>query len=115
MGTMMTSTIIITDRLEGVWDRSLVLGVNTIEILLSHFLLQTVLLLFQVFEMILLSFWIFDMENNGDMLYVILILVLVGMTGMSFGFLISIICGSHSTANILATGSFYPMILVSGK
>lgn len=40
MGGIMTSQIIISDRHDGVWDRSIVAGVTALEITLTHFALQ---------------------------------------------------------------------------
>lgn len=85
MGTTMTSTIIITDRLEGVWDRSIVAGVTATEIMLTHFITQFILLIIQVIECIVIIFVIFRYESIGSMYLIIFMTVLQGLSGMCFG------------------------------
>lgn len=115
MGTTMTSTIIISDRMEGVWDRSIVAGVTTIEIMLTHLITQFVLILLQVVEVFFIFFVIFKFEYIGSLWSAIFITILQGLAGMCFGFWISVISENHNLANMASTGSFYPMIVLCGK
>lgn len=85
MGTTMTSTIIIADRLEGVWDRSIVAGVTVTEIMLTHFLTQFFLIILQVVECIVIIFVIFQYETIGSMYLIIFMTILQGLSGMCFG------------------------------
>lgn len=136
MGTTMTSTIIITDRLEGVWERSIVAGVSSFEILLTHFATQMIIVAIQVIEVIILTFAVYKMEYVGSIALICCFIALEGLCGMCFGifkisgsissnvifmmgfisgFWISVISENHNMANIVATGSFYPMIVLCGK
>lgn len=45
---IVTSNLMITDRLEGVWERSAVAGVKAKEMLYVHIVLQTAVILLQV-------------------------------------------------------------------
>lgn len=85
LGTTLTSTIIITDRLEGVWDRSIVAGVTSSEILLTHFVVQMALILIQMLESVIITFGIYGMEYVGNITTIALILGLQGLCGMSYG------------------------------
>ncbi|CAG9797343.1 unnamed protein product [Chironomus riparius] len=114
LATLITSTIFITDRLEGIWDRTLVAGISTTELLLAHIITQSSVMLMQCVEIVLLAAFIFDTENHGDNFTVILLLMLLGFSGMLYGLFISIFCDSHTMANFMATGSFYPMIILCG-
>lgn len=114
LATLITSTIFITDRLEGIWNRTLVAGILPGEMLLAHIICQTVVMLIQCVEIVCLATFIFGTENNGDNLTVILLLFLLGFSGMLYGLFISIFCDSHTMANFMATGSFYPMIILCG-
>ncbi|KRT81367.1 hypothetical protein AMK59_5794, partial [Oryctes borbonicus] len=114
MGTIMTSTIIITDRLEGVWDRSIVAGVSSFEILLTHFATQILIIILQVIEIMVLTFVIYRTEYVGSLALITCLLALEGLCGMCFGFWVSVISDNHNMANIVTTGSFYPMILLCG-
>lgn len=114
LATLITSTIFITDRLEGIWDRTLVAGISTTELLLAHIITQSTVMLLQCIEIVVLAAFIFNTENNGDNLTVIVLLMLLGFSGMLYGLFISIFCDSHTMANFMATGSFYPMIICCG-
>ncbi|CAH0554397.1 unnamed protein product [Brassicogethes aeneus] len=114
MGAIITSQIIITDRCEGVWDRSIVAGVSSIEITLTHFALQACIVVLHTVELLVLTFNIFRMDYIGHMWVMGIILYTQGLCGMSYGFWISVISYNHSMANILTTGTFVPMIIICG-
>uniref|UniRef100_A0A182U3I1 Uncharacterized protein n=1 Tax=Anopheles melas TaxID=34690 RepID=A0A182U3I1_9DIPT len=114
LATLITATIFITDRLEGVWDRTIVAGITALELLLAHIITQTSIMLLQCIEIILLATFLFDAQNQGSNITVVGLLMLLGFAGMLYGLLISIFCDAHSTANFMATGSFYPMIILCG-
>lgn len=115
LATLITSTIFISDRLEGIWDRTLVAGISTSELLLAHILTQSTVMLIQCAEIVILATFIFDTQNHGDNFTVVLLLLMLGFAGMLYGLFISIFCDSHTMANFMATGSFYPMIILCGK
>ncbi|XP_055325391.1 ABC transporter G family member 23 [Sitodiplosis mosellana] len=114
LATLVTAAVFITDRMEGVWERTLVAGISTTELLLAHIVTQSVIVFLQCTEVIFFIGVVFGTENNGDNLTVILLLSLTGFAGMLFGMLISIFCESHTMANFVSTGAFYPMIVLCG-
>lgn len=114
LAAMMTSTIIINDRLEGVWDRTLVAGATTMEVLTAHVTLQSLMIAIQAFQMIVLNYAIFQTDYKGSIVDIFGLLVTQGWAGMCYGFLISALCPTHTMANFMATGSFYPMLMISG-
>lgn len=85
LGTTLTSTIIITDRLEGVWDRSIVAGVTSLEILLTHFAVQMTLVFIQMMETVLIAFTFYGTEHVGSLATIAFIMTLQGLCGMSYG------------------------------
>lgn len=103
--------------------------------MLAHILTQSVIVFLQCTEVIFFIGVVFGTENNGDNLTVIVLLSLTGFAGMLFGgynyffsvrpivnylsifspgMLISIFCESHTMANFVSTGAFYPMIVLCG-
>lgn len=90
-------------------------GISTGEMLLAHIITQTTVMVIQCVEIVLLAAFIFGTQNNGDNFTVIMLLFLLGFSGMLYGLFISIFCNSHTMANFMATGSFYPMIILCGK
>ncbi|KAG8038442.1 hypothetical protein G9C98_006138 [Cotesia typhae] len=113
LATSVSSSIILADRHEGVWNRSLVQGVTTSEILISHLLTQITLIVIQVTLTISFAFTQ-HLECHGSLAAVILLVFFMGVCGMCYGFLVSVLCTSHTVANYITTGSFYPVILLCG-
>ncbi|KAL0861050.1 hypothetical protein ABMA27_009566 [Loxostege sticticalis] len=111
---VVTSTLLIGDRLEGVWERSAVAGVKPKEMLNVHIALQAAVIVLQTAEMMALSFLGYGMPSEGSVVTCGLLLFLQGICGMCYGFLLSIYCSSYTMSFFVATGSFYPMILLCG-
>lgn len=114
LATSVSSSIIIADRHEGVWHRSLVQGVTTAEILTSHILTQMVVIVIQVAVTSIGAFVQYNLECRGSLIAIILLIYFNSICGMCYGFLVSVMCTSHTVANFIATGSFYPVILLCG-
>lgn len=89
-------------------------GISMPELLLAHILTQSVIVIIQCIELIFYIGIIFETPNRGDNSTVIAMLTLNGFGGMLFGLLISVVCESHTQANFVATGVFYPMIILCG-
>ncbi|CAL7937627.1 unnamed protein product [Xylocopa violacea] len=114
LATSISSTIIITDRHSGVWDRILVQGVNTSEILITHLIVQAMIIVIQVTVALCVFFLVFDMECKGSMAIVIGLSMLEGICGMLYGLAISVVFTSHTLVNYASVGTFYPLILLCG-
>ncbi|KAK2575824.1 hypothetical protein KPH14_007202 [Odynerus spinipes] len=114
LAASVTTAVIISDRHEGVWDRSLVQGVKTPEILLAHFLIQFMVVIIQIFLIYCVTFFYFQLKCKGSFFASLIMSCLMGICGMFFGFLISVVSSSHTMANYAVTGSFYPVILLGG-
>ncbi|XP_078032494.1 ABC transporter G family member 23 [Augochlora pura] len=114
LATSICSSIIITDRHSGVWDRSVVQGVTTAEILITHLMTQVIVITMQVGAALCIGFLQFGMECKGSLAAAIWLALLGGICGMTFGFLISVMCTSHALVNYAAVGTFYPLILLCG-
>lgn len=55
------------------------------------------------------------MPNEGSLLLVVLLIVLQGVTGISFGLVISSAIDDEQSANQAALGIFYPNLILSGR
>ncbi|KAL6262617.1 hypothetical protein P5V15_005410 [Pogonomyrmex californicus] len=114
LATTISTTLIITDRSEGVWNRSLVQGVKTIEILMSHILTQSILLVIHASITMCIFFAIYNLECKGSTVTVFFLLFLSSFDGLMYGFFISIMCKNHTMAHYSSAGSFFPLILLNG-
>ncbi|CAG9829053.1 unnamed protein product [Diabrotica balteata] len=114
MGAIMTSQIIITDRHDGVWDRSIVAGVTSLEITITHLVLQASICIIQTAELLIVVYLIYQQEYLGSLWLMYLMVYLQGICGMAYGFWVSVISTDHSMANTVLTGIFLPMMMLSG-
>ncbi|KAF4531411.1 hypothetical protein B566_EDAN009653 [Ephemera danica] len=114
LGVALTSFAVLADRLEGIWDRTVVAGATGYELLASHGILQTIVVLVQATETIIISFIIFKVENFGSLWIVSLIVCLEGICGMVFGLLISVLCKDVRSADIISMGSVVPVYMICG-
>ncbi|KAI2474061.1 ABC transporter G family member 23-like [Diabrotica virgifera virgifera] len=114
MGAIMTSQIIITDRHDGVWDRSIVAGVTSLEITITHLVLQASICIIQTAELLVVVYLIYQQEYSGSLWLMYVMVYLQGICGMAYGFWVSVISTDHSMANTVLTGIFLPMMMLSG-
>lgn len=114
LSAVITATLMISDRLEGVWERSAVAGVKPHEMLNVHIAIQSTVILLQTLELMVVAFIGYDLPYRGPILTIGLLLFLQGLSGMCYGFLLSVVCSSFTMSFFVATGSFYPMILLCG-
>lgn len=82
---MNTATIIVTDRIEGVWDRSVVAGVSVLEIVIVHFITQFLIIVVQSMEVLIITFGIMKADYTGSLITVTVLIMLQGACGISTG------------------------------
>ncbi|XP_018353531.1 PREDICTED: uncharacterized protein LOC108755150, partial [Trachymyrmex septentrionalis] len=114
LAAAVSTTLIITDRMEGVWNRSVVQGVRTEEILLSHVLIQSVVIIIHTAMIMLLIFPIWGLECKGSIFIVMVLMFLSGFCGLMYGFIISVTCKNQIIAHYSSAGSFFPFVVLNG-
>ncbi|XP_024879604.1 ABC transporter G family member 20-like isoform X2 [Temnothorax curvispinosus] len=114
LATTISTTLIITERLEGVWDRSVVQGVRTEEIVLSHIVIQSFIIIIHTIMILLLFFPIWGLECKGSIFVTTVLIFLNGFSGLMYGFIISVACKNHTMAHYCSAGSFFPLIILNG-
>lgn len=85
MATGLTALAFILERRDGLFERSLVAGVDTLQILIAHGLTQIIVMIVQILLVLVFTFLVFDIPSRGPFIWVILLLLLQGCTGMAFG------------------------------
>ena len=81
---------------------------------MSHALTQLLVLVVQIFLLLLFTFCVFNISSHEPFIWVVLLKMLQGTCGMAYGLMISAICKEENSATMLALGSFYPNLLMSG-
>lgn len=85
MATGLTALAFILERRDGLLERSLVSGVQTSQILLAHAINQVVVMVIQIFMVLGCTFFVFEIPSRGSFIWVVLLILLQGCTGMGFG------------------------------
>ncbi|XP_063369058.1 ABC transporter G family member 20-like [Cydia amplana] len=114
LAVALTTSSMLAERNEGILERSLVSGITGTEILFSHVCIQMFMMMTQAAVVLFIGFLFFDLTNNGPLGWIILLTVLNGFCGMTFGFFVSCLCDTERTATFIALGSFLPMMLLCG-
>jgi len=114
LAVALTGESFITERASGLLERSWIAGVKPSEILASHILVQFVVMLVQTLVTLTTILWAFSVPCHGPLGWLVVLTLLQGLAGMSFGFLVSSLCDSQAVAMQLSIGSFYPNLLLSG-
>ncbi|XP_022701989.1 ABC transporter G family member 20-like isoform X5 [Varroa jacobsoni] len=114
MAVGLTAISIIMETREGTMERCWVAGVRPFEVVVSHVYSQFCVMVVQVALLLLFIFLVFQIPLEGSLLLVILLTLLQGLSGMTYGLVISSICGDEQSAMMLALGTFYPNLLLSG-
>lgn len=85
LSVALTSGAMLIERNEGILERCLVSGVTGVEILFSHVVTQFLVMCFQTTLVLIFSFSVFELTLNGELLWVILLVLETGLCGMCFG------------------------------
>ena len=75
---------------------------------------QVVVMTVQISLVLVFKFFVFKIPSNGPFIWVILLVLLQGCTGMGFGLLISALCEEENTAVMMLVGTFYTNLMLAG-
>lgn len=114
MATGLTSLAFIVERRDGLYERTLAAGVDHVQMLVSHSIVQLVVMVVQISLVVFFTFVIYKVPTNGPFVWVFFLLLLQGLAGMSFGLMVSAICKEENTAIMMILGTFYPNLLLAG-
>ncbi|XP_043497478.1 ABC transporter G family member 20-like isoform X1 [Polistes fuscatus] len=114
LSVALTSGALLLERNEGLLERSLVCGVTGTEILFGLVLTQFVVMIGQTLMVMIFSFSVFQITCEGNIIWVSVLTVLTGLSGMCFGFVIAIVCANERSATYVAMGSFLPIVMLCG-
>ncbi|XP_021968284.2 ABC transporter G family member 23 isoform X2 [Folsomia candida] len=105
---------VILEKKQGTLSRTQVAGASIFELMISFLLTQTVVLLVQSFSTFFLTTWYFGINVTGSVPLGLSMSVLMGLDGVSMGFLVAAFCNGELEAVILGIGYFLANFIVSG-
>lgn len=85
LNTVVTATIFIEERADGVWDRTLIAGVSASTLLWSHLITQVILLIIQNVEIGIFAMITWSSYNQGSTVALAALMCLVSLGGMFYG------------------------------
>nr|XP_057914978.1 ABC transporter G family member 23 isoform X2 [Doryrhamphus excisus] len=110
----LTALSFVLERKEGLLYRCWVAGVSSMETMLAHLFSQLLVISVQIILMLLFILLVFKIPNEGSLVLMVILIVLQGITGISFGLVISAAIDNEQSANQAALGIFYPNLIMSG-
>lgn len=116
IASYVTSISIITQRTDGIWNRTLVAGAKPYHFILSHLLEGLIILVIQFMEYF--GYTIFFLSSNitwNAMILLGLLLFGTGLSGLVFGLFMSTITSTVLTSFTMGQVFIYPTSFVSGS
>ncbi|XP_063216541.1 ABC transporter G family member 20-like isoform X2 [Bacillus rossius redtenbacheri] len=102
------------ERLDGLINRNIVAGITSFEIMLSYLVTQFLLMCGQAALIVFFGIFVYHFECQGSIWLAILLLLVQGVSGMSYGFLVSALFEEEITVAIVSLGSLLPMLFLCG-
>lgn len=115
LASTLSSGAFIADRLDGIWNRVVLAGADPGEIFLSHVISNSAIMILQSLEFLLLTKYIYKLENLGTDWIVMLMIVMVGLSAIIYGLAVSSQTDNYMTATFGSSLIFYPMMIMCGK
>ncbi|XP_031334552.1 ABC transporter G family member 23-like isoform X1 [Photinus pyralis] len=105
---------ILTEFQSGVTERSLVMGVDRLYLLIAHFITEFVLTVGHIVAVIICVVLVMDMPLHGSILLIILMCLLMSLWGLCFGLTMATLCPTDAAATYMILGSFFPAGILGG-
>lgn len=105
----------ITSRLGGTWNRSLVAGAKPLHFLWSHFIEGLIIVLIQLIEYVCYTLFFFapNLSLSASILLP-LMLINIGLVGLTFGLLLSSAMDTIMESFLTSQFVVYPVSFISG-
>ncbi|XP_054167797.1 ABC transporter G family member 20-like [Oppia nitens] len=110
----LSSILLIQERKDGLFDRSIVAGAGHQLIFVSHFLTSSLMSFLNVILMLLIAFIWFDITNYGSYSLVVVLVMTQAVNAISLGLLISSLCRESFVAFFLSLFITLSQLFTSG-
>lgn len=104
---VLSAYLFIKEHIGGLQERCLATGTSGIELLASHYISQTALYVVQEALILLIVFRLFGLPSQGPLYALWLLVFLQGLTGISFGLFIAVICPKPIAAAMITSGKIF--------
>ncbi|KAF5281787.1 hypothetical protein FQR65_LT14534 [Abscondita terminalis] len=114
LALLLTAYTMLLEKNEASLERTLVVGINKNELMLSHALVQFVIIAVQILLLMVSTIGVFGMTAKGSLVLVASMLFLTGFAGICFGLLISSVCDTEVGITAAAIGIYFTIVFTSG-
>ncbi|KAL1456782.1 hypothetical protein WDU94_001483 [Cyamophila willieti] len=112
--TILTASLMITEKMGGLIERIMVAGVTFMEMTTSMLLVQCVVMLIQNILSLIVMYGLFDNPMIGNYFTLFTVINLLGIGGMFFGILIGVGCSTYYMAAYFGTASNIMLVFICG-
>ncbi|XP_031329883.1 ABC transporter G family member 20-like isoform X2 [Photinus pyralis] len=109
----LTAFSLMSEKREGVLDRTLNAGVRLKEILISHLISNVVIMVLLSLTITGTTIYLLNLTVNGPIVLVGALVLLTGFCGICAGYLLSLTCKSESSAILIPLASYVPCVCMS--
>lgn len=110
----LTSESFITERSQGLLERSWITGVLPVEIIASYIMSQFLVMVIQATITFITVFLVFQIPCHGPIAWCMVLALLQGLAGMSFGFFLSTVVNTSADAVKISIGTCLNHLLLCG-
>lgn len=114
MASGLTALIFILERRDGMFERQLVSGVESTQILIAHAGIRIITMFAQsVVVLVIILIWL-ELPSRGSLFWIFLMLLLQNCAGMTYGLVVSAICRQENTASIILSATVTTNLILCG-
>jgi len=109
-----TAVAFVREKNDGTMDRIYAAGVSSKAIIIGHYMISNAILIVQTATLLTLAVYGFQVDIQGNLVYVITTLLALGGVGMCLGLVISGAATIETEAVQLSLSAYFPALLMSG-
>jgi hypothetical protein len=110
-----TVMLFIEDRQSGIWNRSILLGVEVGEMVAAHTIMHSMFIIFTIIQILIVNYFVLKLNLDGKYSIVLFFFLLSSFAGQFFGMFVSCVCNDILQAILILTGVSQSTLLISGE
>ena len=112
--TTISSNLILEDQKDGLFDRSIVAGISALDYIVSHIVLQFIIIFLQALFMISILNYVSSKTISKALITIMTLMISQGFCGVAFGMMVAIIFNDLLYSSIILMISLFAVLVMSG-
>jgi len=109
-----TTFVLLDEQNDGILDRLITSGMTFLEIAMAHTVVQLTYICIQATEILLIMYVFYDNPYNGSITIGFSLLLVIGISGMIYGFVLALANDSHFAAGFAGIGTNFLLMCACG-